>query len=206
MSESFALHSKRKKHRKQQLQRQNRAITAVCIAVSSTVMKRSRAIEYIDCRFDFLGASDATMRFHFRFTLAELQELTQLLEIPDIVITSNRYKASSIEALSSCLAKLATPARYGDLSQILGTSRERLCGLNNHILFYIYQHFKHLLDWDPVRLNAAYLRRLADAVHAAGSPMTCVVGFIDGTVRGMVRPGNGVQKTAYNGHKVCVFC
>ena len=101
--------------------------------------------------------------------------------------------------------------RYGDLVRTLGSSRERLCGIFNTVLQFVHGRFKHLLTWDHVQLDNNVLSGFAEAVTDKGAPLTCCVGFIDGTVRQILRPGKGLQKVFYNGHKVimlkyCLVC
>ena len=162
----------------------------------------SKAIDIPAFRFNFLAASDPTLIFNFRFNRQQIIELTDHLRLPDIIITRNRYKCNSIEALCMVLGRFATPSRIGDLVNLFGCSRERICSIFNYAIDHILDRFKHLLKWDYTRYNLSKLKELAQAVSDAGSALDCCVGFIDGTLRGIVRPGNGVQKAAYNGHKV----
>ena len=46
----------------------------------------------------------------------------------------------------------------------------------------------------------AELEKFAQAIHNVGGPLNNCLGFVDGTVRQICRPGE-MQRTVYNGHK-----
>ncbi|RHY51097.1 hypothetical protein DYB30_013751, partial [Aphanomyces astaci] len=73
-----------------------------------------------------MGQTDTTCEFHFRFSKAEIQLLVALLEIPDPMITPQRYNASAVEALCIPLNRLAWPHRLGTMVLLFGRSREAL--------------------------------------------------------------------------------
>ncbi|ETW01633.1 hypothetical protein H310_06264 [Aphanomyces invadans] len=140
-------------------------------------------------------------RFKFRFSKPHIVELVHLLEIPDPFTTKTRYTASAIEAVCIMLNRLAWPHRLGTMVQTFGRSREALSSIANSVVQHVYDKFGHLLQWDYDRLNADWMKSCGDAIHAQGAPLTTCIGFIDGTVRGICRPGKKVQKSVYNGHK-----
>ena len=45
------------------------------------------------------------------------------------------------------------------------------------------------------------VKKCANAIFRKGGLLPCCIGFIDGTVRGIARPHNRLQKVVYNGHK-----
>lgn len=137
----------------------------------------------------------------FRFTKPQIEELANLLEIPNPYITSSRHSMSSIEALCILLRRLAYPNRLSDISRIFGRSTAALSVIVNEMIDFIYDNWKHLLTWDRHRLTQEKLQHFADSVFNKNAPLTSVIGFIDGTVRGICRPGTN-QKVNYNGHKV----
>ncbi|ETV99808.1 hypothetical protein H310_07850 [Aphanomyces invadans] len=85
--------------------------------------------------------------------------------------------------------------------QTFGRSREALSSIANETMLHVYHRFGHLLEWDEERLNGAWMAQCGQAIHARGAPLTTCIGFIDGTVREICRPGKSIQKAAYNGHK-----
>ncbi|RQM26924.1 hypothetical protein B5M09_011210 [Aphanomyces astaci] len=61
--------------------------------------EHTRAIHIPRGRFNLMAQSYLTCDFHFRFKKNEIQQLKVLLEIPDPIITPQRYNASAEEAL-----------------------------------------------------------------------------------------------------------
>ncbi|ETV66302.1 hypothetical protein H257_17205 [Aphanomyces astaci] len=61
--------------------------------------EHTRAIHIPRGRFNLMAQSYSTCAFHFRFKKNEIQQLKVLLEIPDPIITPQRFNASAEEAL-----------------------------------------------------------------------------------------------------------
>ncbi|OQR89038.1 hypothetical protein ACHHYP_06510 [Achlya hypogyna] len=163
--------------------------------------RASRAIPIPRRRFNFERQSDKLCEFNFRFRKSEIHDLFRLFQLPERVITKNRYSAPAIEALCILLHRLAWPTRLGAMVPMFGRSREAICGLYIAVLDHVHYRFGYLLDWDAQRLDGAWMAACAAAIHEQGAPLNTCIGFIDGTVRGICRPSHGVQKAAYNGHK-----
>ena len=167
--------------------------------------RMTRAIYIPKTRFNFQAMTDSTARYHFRFTLHQLKKLTVLLEMNDQFEVRYRYKVSALEALCITLNWLAWPHRLGSMCTLFGRSREAISTVFTDVVNHIYERFKHLLIWDFVRLDERWMQNCAEAIFNKGGQLTTCIGFIDGTVRGIARPGNRLQKPCYNGHKVA-FC
>ena len=78
-----------------------------------------------------------------------------------------------------------------------------LCMINNYMMDYIYQARSHrVLQWNDSILNphSLEIHRNAITLTAKGSPLNSCLGFIDGTVRPISKPGQN-QRIVYNGHK-----
>ncbi|KAH9100329.1 hypothetical protein LEN26_015963 [Aphanomyces euteiches] len=161
----------------------------------------SKVIHIPRGRFDLNKHSDATCDFNFRLRKNELKALAGLLEIPDPFVTSCCYKAEAVEALCIMLNRLVWPHRLGSTLNTFDRSREELSAIANETMNHVYSRFGHLLQWDEERLDSHWMKACAQAIHAKGAPLDTCIGFIDGTVRGICRPGKDVQKTAYNCHK-----
>ncbi|KAF0698103.1 hypothetical protein As57867_003465, partial [Aphanomyces stellatus] len=170
----------------------------VALAASAS---RSRAISIPANRFDLADLTDADCRFKFRFNKQQIPELTQLLEVPDPFKTKARYRATAVEAVCIMLNRLAWPHRLGSMVQTFGRSREALSSIANETMLHVHSRFGHLLEWDDARINREWMQQCADAIHKHGAPLKTCIGFIDGTVREICRPGKKIQKAAYNGHK-----
>jgi hypothetical protein len=73
--------------------------------------------------------------------------------------------------------------------------------IHNVVLDWIYTNHGHrLTTWNQLFLTPACLEQYARAVYQLGCPLTNSFGFIDGTVRPIVRPDEN-QRVLYNGHK-----
>ncbi|OQR84383.1 hypothetical protein ACHHYP_20676 [Achlya hypogyna] len=125
--------------------------------------------------------------------------------MPSPFPTSRRYNVSAVEALCVLLNRLAWPHRLGSMVSHFGRSREALSTIFNAALHHINERFARLLKWDDRRLDGRWMAACAKAIHAKGAPLDSCIGFIDGTVRGICRPKNGVQRAAYNVYKVLQF-
>jgi hypothetical protein len=169
------------------------------------VAQASRAISIPKERFDFDAQTEADCKFNFRFNKQEIPRLASILLLPDPVVTVGRYSASFVEATCILLNRLAWPHRLGTLTATFGRSREALSCIANTVMHHIYDQFAHLLKWDHKRLDVVWMRKCGTALHSCGAPLETCIGFIDGTVRGICRPGKKVQKVAYNGHKVSTY-
>jgi hypothetical protein len=64
---------------------------------------------------------------------------------------------------------------------------------------HIFDNFSCLLQFDQIRLTPQKLKCFAESIHAKGSPLSTVYGFIDGTVRPISRP-TIAQRMQFNGH------
>lgn len=136
----------------------------------------------------------------FRFSKADFARLLDSLRFPAKVDAGFRYKVSGEECLMVLLRRLAYPARYCDLANLFGRSASAISSIFNHALDHVHDKFKHLLEFDWERLDAAFLEEMCALNRAKGSILDDCVGFIDGTVRPMCRPSRN-QKLFYNGHK-----
>ena len=110
-----------------------------------------------------------------------------------------RYKVSGEECLMILLRRLSYPSRYNMLTDVFGRSKAALSSIFNFGLEYIHEKCKHLLAFDWERLTPAHLERMCAMNREDYIPEDCV-GFIDGTVRPICRPGRD-QRAYYNGHK-----
>lgn len=103
-------------------------------------------------------------------------------------------------ALCVLLRFMASPARLGDLMKLFGRQRSELSMAFNSMVRALWAAFGGLLRMSSRTMPDARLRILADAVAARGSPLLDCVGFVDGTVRGITRPGQH-QREVFNGRK-----
>jgi hypothetical protein len=65
---------------------------------------------------------------------------------------------------------------------------------------HIHQHFPHLIDERSFTSWAPYFHEFAQAFEDAGVPIPNLIGFIDGKLWPVCRPGK-YQHVLYSGHK-----
>lgn len=159
------------------------------------VVPPGRHLAYID-RYD-----EARCIAMFRFRPADLRRLQNLFDLPTPVKVGAHGKSHYFhpeEALLVLLRRLAFPNRLVDLVDEFGLHNWEISMLFNWTLGFVHQKYAHLLGslerWIP------HLPTFADAILRKGCPDIGCVGFIDGTLRRMARPGRG-QKACYSGHK-----
>ena len=114
--------------------------------------------------------------------------------------TVNRSTASAVEVLCIVLRRLAYPCRYIDIAPLFKRSAPNVCYFFRAGIDFIYEnHSFRITDLNQPWMSMAHLATYSAAIVRKGSPLANCNGFIDGTVRGMCRPGR-YQRAVYNGH------
>ena len=99
------------------------------------------------------------------------------------------------------LRRLTYPCFYSDLIPRFGRLIPELRMIYNIVLDHIYNTRGHRISqWNNPILDPVNLERYAEAIHDKGAALDNCIGFIDGTVRPICRPGE-LQRVVYNGHK-----
>ena len=76
-----------------------------------------------------------------------------------------------------------------------------LCMITNRVMDFVYDlHGHRNTQWNPTILNSRLLEQYANAISDKGAALENCVGFVDGTVRPISKPGE-MQRIVYNGHK-----
>ena len=154
-------------------------------------------------RFDLDEVGDAECKANFRVEKRDLPALAEALQIPRVFKTNQRSVANGMEGLCMLLKRFAYPSRYGDMIPLFGRPVPVICMITNHALDFLYNTHGHLLtEWNDTLLSPNHLEVYANAVHGKGAALQNCLGFIDGTVRPICKPGKD-QRVVYNGHK-CV--
>ena len=137
----------------------------------------------------------------FRFRKEDIPTLAEVLAIPDSFVCPQGTKADGIEGLCCVLKRFAYPCRYSDMIPLFGRTVPELSMISNVAVDYIYNHHGHkLLQWNEMLFNPENLQTYANAIHFKGAALNNCIGFVDGTVRPITRPGK-LQRSVYNGHK-----
>jgi hypothetical protein len=149
---------------------------------------------------DLNSLNDQDFLTFFRFDKSQLNIIIQEFKLPQVFFLSNRLKIDCRTALCVVLRRLTYPNRFADLCVFFGRPESNLSRIFNEIIGYLFEKFKVLFEWDYQRLNPAKLQEFSERISSKGAPLTDCIGFIDGTVRPICRPGKN-QKAVYNGHK-----
>ena len=123
-----------------------------------------------------------------RFRKDDIPRIVNSLVVGDEIVTYNRVRCSSLEAVCLLLRRLAFPnlrrlaCRFTDLILKFGRPKEVLCVIFNHMLNCLYERFGHLFtSFDQPWYSQPNLAMFAAKIHAKGAPLTNCWGFIDGT-------------------------
>lgn len=143
---------------------------------------------------------DGDFRTLFRFMKVDVSKLLIQFRFPEYVNVEFRYKVSGEECFLILLRRLSYPTHFTAMKDMFGRSKSALSSIFNFALDFVYQKCKHLLSFDWERLTPSYLDRMCALNTAKGCILENCVGFIDGTVRPICRPGER-QRMYFNGHK-----
>ena len=152
-------------------------------------------------RFDLQEMDDAECKAEFRFAKMDIPLLAEALGIPEKFICHQGTRSEGIEGLCMLLKRLTYPCRYSDSIPRFGWPVPVLSMISNTVLDFIYNEHGHkITQWNNSLLNPANLEVYAAAISDKGAALDNCIGFIDGTVRPICRPGE-LQRIVYNGHK-----
>ncbi len=98
------------------------------------------------------------------------------------------------------LRRFSYPARYFDVEHEFGRSGSMICRIFSTTVDWLYHRCHQLLHFPSHLLTPARLTLFCNAIHAKGSPLSVVWGFVDGSLRPICRPKVG-QKLNFSGHK-----
>ncbi|KAF8579686.1 hypothetical protein K439DRAFT_1654528 [Ramaria rubella] len=142
------------------------------------------------CYLASLGHEDC--KWAFRFTSQELQQIADVLELPNPLITKCGYHASVLESFALLCAHLHSPNTQWALVCKYNRPQSAVSEIVNETASFINNHWGHLLDWDGLGLlHPQHLHEYAGALHDFGAPCQTIFGFIDCTIR----PSRRVSRT-----------
>lgn len=138
----------------------------------------------------------------FRFKKNDIEKLQDMLCIPAVITTSQRYSVSGMMGLCILLRRLSYPNRLSDIEPLFGLSSPYISTISNHVMGLIHQNKGKLLNnlnnihW----LTEQRLQIYAQSLLSKGSSIHNCWGFIDGTPRAICRPSQD-QQEYFSGHK-----
>ncbi|KNZ76103.1 hypothetical protein J132_00257 [Termitomyces sp. J132] len=139
--------------------------------------------------------------WHFRLMAEELVDMVHALKIPDVFCTTSQYSFMAVEALCLLCAQFCSAGDLYILSVLYDRSQSSITECINELVFYIDETWSYLLDCDQHHLlHPTQLAHHAATIHARGSPLPSIFGFIDCTIHCICQP-TCYQCQAHNGHK-----
>jgi len=139
-------------------------------------------------------------RAYFRFDLAQVLQLIEVLQIPSRLVF-NGYNTTALEAVCVSLHRLATHCRFIDLSLIYDCRPQFLSQVFAGTMVFIFRRhgdtvrtFEHSWTTDRERLDD-----YAQKVENKGCPLRNCVAFVDGSHVPVARPTRG-QRSWFCGH------
>ena len=156
-----------------------------------------------------LGKSPATVKTMFRFTLRHMRRLLRALRFPPVMKighAGHQHRCTGEEALCIMLRRLSYPSTLPVLAWEMGRSPTAISMIFQAAIDHIYEDFGHLRDNRSLECWGPQFPRFAHAIRRRGRrgrcPLLNCVGFVDGSVQRLDRPGR-FQRILYNGHKKC---
>jgi len=110
-------------------------------------------------------------RNNYRFTKDEIEQLVHALRLPRRIIAANGIVEDNFTALCMVLARLAYPVRLSELQMMFGWKPERVSQIINCTMEIIHNTWKHLLEFDHVRMTPYKLEEYASAIRQQNAPL-----------------------------------
>ncbi|OWY99424.1 hypothetical protein PHMEG_00029570 [Phytophthora megakarya] len=175
-----------------------------------------------DVRFDPLMYPDPNALEDFRFTCDELLQLTHVLLIPNVFITSAGDRVIGVEALAMLCYRLSYPGKLSRIRKQFGRSDPSCSRIITDLYCFLDNEWKDTLFFNDrvyYECHETYRHAVEDKVNGIVDRVTM---FIDGTKAFICRPGKrrrrilavqdalnsipvgdreNLQKVCYSGHK-----
>ncbi|VDC02477.1 unnamed protein product [Peniophora sp. CBMAI 1063] len=137
----------------------------------------------------------------FWFTVDQLVDLTEALDIQEPIYTENSHKSKPLEAVALLYTCYCHSGDLYDFIEKYDHSASLLSQMIIDVVKYLDEWWKHLLNFDhQFILSLAKMAEYAEAIRNRGSPIWTLFGFIDCMICCITRP-TWFQMADYNGHK-----
>jgi hypothetical protein len=133
---------------------------------------------------------------YFRFEREEVEEIIDRLKLPSHVVSVERDRAPTFDVFCMMCCKFAFPQRYCQLMREFNRSESALSRLVRSLRQLLYSRYNQAMR-NPRPLSAEECACFSSCISKICG-MPTVVGFIDGTVREICKPGV-LQGPMYNG-------
>lgn len=105
----------------------------------------------------------------------ELKTLTKVLDLPPSIACENGVTEDEMTSLAMLCKRLSWPLWLCDLELTFEWECSHLSRITNYLTTYIFDWWKHLLQWDSTRLTPAMLSHFPQAIQAASCLQSNVV-------------------------------
>lgn len=165
--------------------------------------QRSISISSSDFSFNFNALGNEDCQFFFRFDKADVIRMSSIIGWTRSSTVRNQYAASALLVTCIVLRKVASPERWRSSEEFFGKHMSALSEIFWEGLEELLRTRGHLIcgaiSPDFIGPRAPMYAR---AIEEKTGGLSNVIGFIDGTVIGVAKPGDEMdQKVVYNGHK-----
>lgn len=154
---------------------------------------------------NFMCMADDQMLSKFRICREEIPHIVKAVTCNDDSgrTSRNQYSKNPLLTTLIILRRLASPCRWIDLEILFGKHSSQLSEIFWEGIENMIESRGHLIT-GPI--SAQFIHENAasfsDSIHQKCDAFMHCVGFIDGTVLAISRPGDSsIQNAAYNGHK-----
>eukprot|EP00733_Pompholyxophrys_punicea_P000328 Pompholyxophrys_punicea_v1_NODE_81_length_3705_cov_14.177534.p1 type:complete len:182 gc:universal NODE_81_length_3705_cov_14.177534:3326-2781(-) len=136
-------------------------------------------------RLDYLNLDPGRFRLEFRFEKRDFPNILENLRMPDTLLTENRIRVTSADALLIVMKRLATPKRYVDFFAF-GRPKEAISRIFSTTINWLENRWGPLLNFRAPPLEK--LRDFSNAFLNKGCPLGNMFAVFDGTLRPTCRP------------------
>jgi len=138
-----------------------------------------------------------------RLSREEFMAILTTLDIPNGIVTENRYKCDPETALAIMMYRIHYPCRLCDMRVIFnGWSEAKISAIDNHMIDLFYDQYSYLLRWKEKDWTVPKMKRYDHSIRRKEAPAKRVIAFMDATSRFICRPCRD-QEVMYSGHKKC---
>jgi len=147
-------------------------------------------------------ADDASITVYIKygFRLEWLPHVVEALEVPEQIETDGEHIFSGEEAVLLLLRRFRSTDPLRSMTWETGRSISAISEIVWYMVEHIHSNFPHLIDERSFTSWAPHFHEFADAFENKGIPIPNLIGFIDGKLWPVCKPGM-YQHVLYSGHK-----
>ena len=136
----------------------------------------------------------------YRVRLEDLTDFVEALDMPHAFYTRGGHLFTGEEGALLLLRRFASEASANDHTKETGRSESAISECVYWVVEHLHRRFSHLMDERSITCWSPHFAEFAAAFSRCGVPMDNLIGFIDGKLYPVCRPGR-YQHVLYSGHK-----